>query len=442
MYSLEDLQSSSGVALYNYAKNLIPGGTQLFSKRPELYAPDVWPSYYSKAKGYKVWDLDGREFIDMSIMGVGACILGYADDEVDEAVIGAIKSGVASSLNCPEEVQLAEKLIELHPWFGMVRYARGGGEAIAIAVRIARAHTNREKILFSGYHGWNDWYLAANLNDKNNLDGHLMPGLEPKGVPRCLIGSAIPFTVNSIESIREKIKNSENQIAAIVIEPARGEDAPLGYLRELRALATEIGAVLIFDEITSGFRMCAGGIHRVYDVHPDIAVFAKSIANGYAMSVVLGTEKVMQSAQKTFISSTNWTERIGPSAALATLKKYQREKVEKKLISVGNQVKSIWNVAATANGINIKVSGLPTLASFSIISDKASELNTIFTLEMLKSGILGFRQFKAAFVHDDSALKKYKSVVDQTFSMIKSGVEFNSNNIKLQENTFKKLTRD
>jgi glutamate-1-semialdehyde aminotransferase len=292
MYHLEELKKGLGIDLYSQAKTLIPGGTQLLSKRPEMFAPDIWPSYYSKAKGCEVWDLDGRKFIDMSIMAVGACILGYADDEVDDAVIRAVRDGVNSSLNCPEEVKLAEALIEIHPWFHMVRYARSGGEAMSMAVRIARAHTKRDIVLFSGYHGWNDWYLAANLSDNSNLDSQLMPGLHANGVPRGLLGTAIPFDANSIESLRNKIKGQEHKIAAIIIEPARGEDAPVGYLKALRDLSSEIGAVLLFDEITSGYRMCAGGIHRNYGIYPDMAVFAKSMANGYAMSAVLGVEKI------------------------------------------------------------------------------------------------------------------------------------------------------
>jgi len=337
---------------------------------------------------------------------------------VDEAVIRAIRDGVSSSLNCPEEVQLAEALIELHPWFDMVRYARSGGEAMGVAVRIARAHTKRDTVLFSGYHGWNDWYLAANLSDDSHLDGQLMPGLEPNGVPRGLTGSAIPFDANSIESLREKIKGKEKQIAAIVIEPARGEDAPEGYLSDLRELASDIGAVLIFDEITSGYRVCAGGIHRKYKVYPDVAVFAKSMANGYAMAAILGTEKVMQAAQSTFISSTNWTDRVGPTAALATLKKYQREKVDLQITETGNAVKNLWMNAAAEHGLKIKVTGIPTLAAFSFDYENAVSLNTRFVIEMLKNGVLGFRQFKASYAHGDQALDFYRDTLDAVFSNI------------------------
>jgi glutamate-1-semialdehyde aminotransferase len=441
MYSLEELKQSKGVALYGHAKLLIPGGTQLLSKRPEMFAPNVWPSYYSKAKGCRVWDLDGREFIDMSIMAVGACILGYADDEVDDAVVQALRSGVSGTLNCPEEVQLAEALIGLHPWFGMVRYARSGGEAMSLAVRIARAHTRRDVVMFSGYHGWNDWYLAANLADSAGLDGQLMPGLQPNGVPRGLLGTAIPFDANSIDSLREKVRGKEKQIAAIAIEPARGEDAPVGYLKALRELATEIGTVLIFDEITSGFRMCAGGIHRNYGIYPDMAVFAKSMANGYAMSVVTGTEKVMQSAQTTFISSTNWTDRIGPAAALATLRKYQRLGVEKHLIDMGNKVKQIWRGAGEAHGLEINVTGLPSLAAFAFKCPNAMTLNTRFTIELLRRGFLGFRQFKPSLAHQPADLSQYQSAVNEVFALIAADPAI-SIDTPLAHRGFQRLTQE
>lgn len=442
MYSLDDLKKGQGVALYDLAKTMIPGGTQLLSKRPEMFAPDVWPAYYSKAKGCRVWDLDGREFIDMSIMAVGACILGYADDEVDDAVVAALRNGVNSSLNCPEEVQLAQALLDLHPWFGMVRYARSGGEAMGLAVRIARAYTKRDTVLFSGYHGWNDWYLAANLSDGKSLDGQLMPGLEPNGVPRGLAGTALPFDANSIESLREKVKGQENKIAAIIIEPARGEDAPAGYLKDLRALADEIGAVLLFDEITSGFRMCAGGIHRNYGVHPDIAVFAKSMANGYAMSAILGTEKVMQAAQTTFISSTNWTDRVGPAAALATLKKYQRESVEKHLSATGNRVKDIWRRAAQAHGLELNVTGLPSLAAFAFKARHPMGMNTRFTIEMLQEGFLGFRQFKPSLAHGVAELDRYESAVGRVFTTLAGDLECTGLDTPKHHAGFQRLTKE
>ena len=442
MYSFSDLLKGKGNSYYKRAKKIIPGGTQLLSKRPEMFAPDIWPSYYSKAKGCKVWDLDGREFIDMSIMSVGACILGYADDEVDNAVVKALKDGVSSSLNCYEEFQLARELIELHPWFGMVRFARSGGEAVNIAVRISRAYTKRDIVMFSGYHGWNDWYISSNLSDNKNLDGQLMPGLKPNGIPRGLKGTSIPFEANDITSLNDKIKGKEKNIAAIVIEPARGEEAKPKYLEKLKDRAKEIGAILVFDEITSGFRMCAGGIHRKYKVYPDLAVFAKSMGNGYAISAITGSEKVMESAQSTFISSTNWTDRIGPAAALATIKKYKKNKVNQKIISSGKKVKKIWIENAKSNSLNIKVSGLPSLASFTFDYKKQTEMNTIFTIEMLKEGFLGFRQFKPSLAHTDSEISKYNKAVKKVFKIISQDLECKNLISPKHHLGFKRLTKE
>jgi glutamate-1-semialdehyde aminotransferase len=313
---------------------------------------------------------------------------------------------------------------------------------MGLSVRIARAHSRRDVVLFSGYHAWNDWYLAANLADSKSLDGQLMPGLEPTGVPRGLAGTAIPFDANNIESLHKKVKGREKQIAAIVIEPARGEDAPAGYLQALRELTSEIGAVLIFDEITSGFRMCAGGIHRNYGVYPDLAVFAKSMANGYAMSVVIGTEKVMNAAQTTFISSTNWTDRIGPAAALATLKKYQREQAEKHLIATGNRVKEIWRTAALANGLDISVTGLPSLTAFAFNANHPVGMNTRFTIEMLKEGFLGFRQFKPSLAHNSDDLGLYELAVGRIFSTLSTDLECTKLDTPKHHSGFQRLTKE
>jgi len=280
------------------------------------------------------------------------------------------------------------------------------------------------------------------LSDEKGLDGQLMPGLEPNGVPRGLTGTAMSFDANNIESLREKVKGQEDKIAAIIIEPARGEDAPAGYLKALRELASEIGAVLLFDEITSGFRMCAGGIHRNYGVYPDIAVFAKSMANGYAMSAILGTEKVMQAAQTTFISSTNWTDRVGPTAALATLKKYQRESVDQHLVATGNRVKDIWRRAAAASGLELGVTGLPSLAAFAFKARHPMGMNTRFTIEMLKEGFLGFRQFKPSFAHQSAELDRYEAAVTKVFAELAGDLECTVLDTPKHHSGFQRLTKE
>lgn len=285
------MNCKKGLNLWNKAKKLIPGGTKLLSKCSEMFLLNQWPSYYKKAKGVKIWDLDGNKFIDMYIMGVGACILGYADEDVNNAVKEIINNGSMATLNTPEEVELAELLLKIHPWAEFIRYARTGGEAMVIAVRIARAHTNKEKIAFCGYHGWHDWYLSSNLADNENLDGHLLPGLDPKGVPRCLEKTAIPFDYNNIEKLESIIQ--ENDIGVIIIEPIRHQEPSNNFLERVRKIADDIKAVLIFDEITSGWRLTTGGAHLLYNVNPDIMVSAKAISNGFSICAIIGKRSIM-----------------------------------------------------------------------------------------------------------------------------------------------------
>lgn len=414
---------SKGQELYTRAKRLIPGGTQLLSKRPEQFLPDQWPSYYRRAKGIEVEDLDGKVYQDFSIMGVGACILGYADPDVDAAVKSAIDNGVMCSLNAPEEVELAELLCELHPWARMVRYARGGGEAMSVAVRIARAATKRDKVVICGYHGWADWYLAANLGATDALDGHLIPGLPPNGVPKALRGTTLAFHYNKIDELKAIVDANRDSIGAIVMEPQRGAEPAEGFLEAVRQIATDIGAVLIFDEITTAFRMTAGGIHRLLNVNPDIAVFAKAMANGYAMAAVLGTEKVMQAAQDTFISSTNWTERIGPVAALATIRKYIASDAATHIKKIGVKVKEGWTDIDSKLKLSLHTSGLPSLCHFGLNHPESMAMSSLFVQLMLDKGYLAGDQFKPSYAHSVESVEAYLDAAKVCFSILKEAME-------------------
>jgi len=414
--------TAKGQDLYRRAKQLIPGGTQLLSKRPEMFLPERWPSYYAKARGVEVTDVDGNTYIDMSMMAIGACVLGYADPDVDGAVKAAIDTGSASTLNAPEEVELAELLCELHPWADMVRYARAGGEAMMVAVRIARAHTRRDKVAFSGYHGWCDWYLAANLADQDALDGQLMPGLDPAGVPRGLKGTALPFHYNRLDQLKAIVDANRGELGAIVMEPQRGHAPDPGFLEAVRDLATEIGAVLIFDEVTTGWRMTDGGIHKLLGVNPDIAVFAKAMANGYPMAAIIGTSAVMEAAQSTFISSTNWTERVGTVAALATIRKFRRERVAEHLQTIGNLMFAGWMRAAAKAGLALHTEGLPGLTHFGFEHPDEPILTTLFTQDMLERGYLAYNQFKPSFAHQPSHVEAYMKAVESSFAFIADAV--------------------
>lgn len=414
--------SSKGQELYKRAKKLLPGGTQLLTKRPEMFLPEMWPSYYSKAQGAEVWDLDGNSYVDMSYNGIGACVLGHADPEVNAAVHSAVDAGSMSTLNCPEEVELAELLCSLHPWADMVRYARSGGEAMAVAVRIARANTGKDKIAFCGYHGWHDWYLAANLADDGALDGHLLPGLEPAGVPRALKGSALPFHYNQLPELAELVESHSGEIGAIVMEPLRSAEPVPGFLEGVRRIADKIGAVLIFDEITIGFRLNPGGVHLLYDMNPDMAVFGKAIGNGYPMAAIIGKEEIMQAAQSTFISSTYWTERIGPTAALATISKYRRENVHKHLFDIGSRVQQIWKRAAENSKLRIDISGIPPLSHFEFDYANKQAIRTLFTQLMLEKGFLAINSFYATFAHQTTHLDDYMAAVEEVFDKLAEAI--------------------
>lgn len=419
----KNLKIGTGQKLYQKAKKLIPGGNQLLSKRPEMFLPDQWPAYYSKSKGVYVWDLDGNKYLDMSIMGIGNCLLGYGDKDVDSAVKKAIDKGVMATLNAPEEVELAELLLKLHPWADMVRYARAGGEAMSIAVRIARAYTGKDVIAFCGYHGWSDWYLSANLADDKTLDGHLLPGLEPRGVPRGLKGTLIPFHFNNIAELEAAVKAAGKDLAAIVLEPVKSKPPTLEFVHAVRSLADKTGAVLIADEITAGFKFAKGGSHLAYGLIPDIAVFSKAMANGYAMAAIIGKRSVMEAAQSTFISSTNWTERIGPVAALATIKKLTKTNTALRLAKIGKSVKSVWEKASKKHGVPITVGGSDAIASFSFSGPEALALQTLFTQEMFEQGILARNLFFGTLAHTDAHVKQYAKAVDKAFAILKEAID-------------------
>ncbi|NOZ67880.1 MAG: aminotransferase class III-fold pyridoxal phosphate-dependent enzyme [Deferribacteres bacterium] len=392
-----------------------------------MFLPGQWPAYYSRSRGVEITDLDGNRFIDMSICGVGACILGYADPDVDAAVKSAIDNGTMSTLNCPEEVELAELLCELHPWADMVRFARGGGEAMSIAVRIARAATGRDRVAFCGYHGWHDWYLAANLADDGNLDGQLLPGLEPAGIPRCLRATAVPFNYNQPESLEAVVQEHDGKLAAIIMEPVRHSEPEDGFLRHVRETADKTGAVLIFDEVTSGWRMNTGGIHLSYGINPDMAVFAKGMSNGYPMAAITGIRPVMESAQKTFISSTYWTERIGPAAALAAIRKMRSHNVPEHLNRTGDCVRKAWRQAADEYGLRISIKGIPPLSILSFEYGKMSqEIHTLFTQEMLNRGFLSSKAFYATYAHREEHVNAYENAVIEVFKTIAGAIDKNS----------------
>jgi glutamate-1-semialdehyde 2,1-aminomutase len=408
---------STGQKLWKRAKGVIPGGNMLLSKRAEMFLPEQWPAYFSKAKGCQVWDMDGNRYTDMCIMGIGTNTLGYGNEEVDAAVRQTVDAGNMSTFNCPEEVYLAEKLVELHPWADMARLARSGGEANAIAIRIARAASGRDKVAVCGYHGWHDWYLSANLGDDENLAGHLLPGLDPKGVPQNLRGTVFPFNYNNFQQLEDLVNTHD--IGVIKMEVVRNMGPEDNFLDKVRQLATQRGIVLIFDECTSGFRETFGGLHKKYGVEPDMAMFGKALGNGYGITATIGRCEIMEAAQSTFISSTFWTERIGPTAALKTLEVMERVKSWEAISQTGLEIRAGWQQLADKHGLHIDHWGLPALTGYTFKSENALAYKTLITQEMLAKGYLASNSVYVCTEHTKEIVAGYFDALDPLFATIK-----------------------
>ena len=416
--------------LYKHAKERIPGGTQLLSKRPEQFAPDQWPAYFTKAKGCEVWDLDGNHYYDVSALGIGACLLGYADPDVSRAVIERIENGSMSTLNPPEEVELADRLCEIHPWAESVRFARTGGETCSIAVRIARATTGRDLVIICGYHGWCDWSIAANLGSDSALDGQLLPGLKPAGVPRALKNSALTFNYGDTGALDELLSAYGERVACVIMEPIRGGEPETDFLNYVKDSVHKAGGLLIFDEITIGWRWCFGGSHLKLGVNPDIAVFAKALGNGHPIGAVIGTRAAMNGAEDSFISSTYWTESVGPVAALATLKKIEKTRAYDHAMKIGQEMIDKWNELAKKHNLPAYADGRPCLAHLNF-TEYPRELKTLYISKMLKRGFVSNVAFYPCLAHTPEIMALYHAAVDEVFAEIREILDKNDYQILL-----------
>ncbi len=440
------------MAIYARAKELIPGATQLISRRPTRVAMGVSPVYAVRASGSRFWDVDGFEYIDWA-SGIGAILLGYCDPVVDEAVKQQISHGTMYSVNHELEIELAEELCRSIPCAEMVRYAKCGGEACAIAVRIARGTTGRDKILFCGYHGWHDWYLAANLAQEASLNSHLFPGIEPIGVPQSLSGTALPFAYGDLEGLARLLEENHGETAAIIMEPLRSELPPEGYLAGVAELARKHGVVLIFDEVSSGLRFSTGGVQQYVGVVPDMAVFAKSISNGYPMAAVVGKREVMEPAARMFISSTYWSDTIGLRAALTTLREVRRRNVPAQLWQFGARLKSGLNAVAIEVGANeakaaVRCVGVDVHPHLEFLIDEPrlrSQIATLYIQEMAKRGCHGFAAFYLNAAQGEADLAQTLDAARETFTVIRDCLAAGNVEQKLecdiQQDAFRRLVR-
>ena len=428
------MKIKNGINLYKYAKTLIPGGTTLFSKRSELYLPNKWPAYFKKTNKINVWDLNGNKYLDM-FCAVGTSILGYGNERVNKSVLKNIENGNMSTLNCPEEVSLAKTIIKHHSWSSMAKFTRGGGEANALAIRIARSFTKKKNIAFCGYHGWHDWYLSANINSKNNLDQHLMSGLNYDGIPENLKNTSFPFPYNNFEYLKKLVE--KKNIGIIKMEVMRNFKPENNYLKKIRKICNEKKIVLIFDECTSGYRENMGGIHLKFNVFPDLAIFGKALGSGYAINAVIGKKSIMKKAENTFISSTFWGERIGYTAALSSIKEFKRINVFKKIEGNGKMIKRIWKDLSKKHKIPIKVMGSNAIPSFEF-QDNHEKRKTFLSQEMLKNKILATTVIYITIFHTKKNISRYIKTLDGVFSDISKK---NINKILKTKVCFKPINR-
>ncbi len=411
---------SRSLALYERARQIIPGGTQLFSRRPERFAPGVYPPYLTHGRGSRVWDLDGNEYIDF-LCGVGPVILGHAYGPVTAAVVEQLQRGSCFSVNHPVEVELAELLVEVVPCAEMVRFCKAGGTANEIAVRIARGHTGRDKIAFCGYHGWHDWYLAANLGAEDALDGHLLPGLDIRGVPRCLAGTALPFEYNSLDSLQAVLAGNPGQIAAVILEACRTEAPAPGFLEGVRDLAHGCGAVLIFDEVVTGFRLALGGAQERFGVLPDLATFGKAMSNGHPIAAVCGKREIMQDAAGMFISSTYYSDPAGMAAAVATIRELRDRDALARIWETGARLQAGFNALAARQGVPFSCEGLPpvTHPRFDCPSPLRRPLTTLYLQEMLRGGILAATVNYICYQHSEEDVAAFLGAADRAFGVMR-----------------------
>ena len=400
--------------LWFKANKIIPGGNTLLSKRPQLWLPKKWPTHFLKAKDINVFDEKNNKYTDC-VFAVGTNVLGYCNKNIDNYVKKAIDKGVMSSLNCKEEVEFAEEMLKANKWAGMVKFARGGGEANSIAVRIARCNTKNTNIAFCGYHGWHDWYVSSNLTSKKSLDGHLIEGINVKGTPNSFVNTSFPFKYNDLEGLKKLISNKK--IGVIIMEVKRYIEPKNDFLIKVRDLCDKKNIILIFDECTTGFRENYGGLHQNYKVYPDIAMYGKAIGNGYAINAIVGKKELMLNSKDSFISSTFWGERVGFAAGIATLREMKKTNSWKIIKSQGQEIINKWKKIAHQNKIKIRILGIPSIPTM-VFETNNLVYKTLIAQEFLKHKILASNIFYVSTKHTSRKLSNYFDKLNDIFSII------------------------
>jgi glutamate-1-semialdehyde-2,1-aminomutase len=400
------------------AEKVIPLGTQTFSKSYTQYPKGLSPLFIEKGVGGRVWDVDGNEYIDL-VCGLLPVVLGYCDPEVDAAIQKQLANGITFSLPTLLEAELAERLIEIIPSAEMVRFGKNGSDATAAAVRLARAYTGRDHIITLGYHGWQDWYIGATTRNK--------------GVPQAVRELTHKLPYNNLNVIHELFDQYPRDIAAIIMEPMNAVEPDIGYLEALRELTKEKGAVLIFDEVITGFRYSLGGAQEMFGVTPDLSCFGKGLGNGMPISAVVGKKIIMKEMEEVFFSGTFGGETLSLAAAIAVIDKMKEKPVIEELWRKGKYLSEKVKSLIIEHNLSdvIKLTGKPPWIILNFIDHKYSDsaaIKTLFMIEMLNHGVLIQGSHNICYAHTEDDLKKVINAYKVTLPIIKD--QLSSGNIK------------
>jgi glutamate-1-semialdehyde 2,1-aminomutase len=390
----------------------IPLGSQTFSKSKTQYPVGISPLYASKSKGAYLWDIDGNKYIDL-VNSLAAVTLGYGDKGLEKSIVKQLKLGVSLSLPTKIESEVAELIIELVPSAEMVRFSKNGSDATSAAIRLARAFTGRDQIVACGYHGWHDWYIGTTSRNK--------------GIPTAVSALTHNFQYNNIESLKSALKLNEGKVAAVIIEPMNDTYPQPGFLEEVQILAKKAGAVLIFDEVITGFRFSEGGAQKLFNVTPDLATFGKGIANGFPLSAVVGRREIMKEMEHVFISGTFGGELLSLAAAKYVLKKHQKNEICGDLVNKGNVLSEFTNDLIDSFGLSnvVSLSGHPTwkfLRWNGVGEYSAAEIKTFFMQEVFQEGVLVLNSHNISQAHDNKIILKITDAYSKVFRRIQKAI--------------------
>ncbi len=397
--------------LYNRAVGLIPSVTQTLAKGPGQWVKGIAPKYLVKGKGSHVWDADGNEYIDY-MMGVGPLSLGYAYPKVDNAIKKQLEDGITFSMMHPLEVEVAEMIHKIIPNAEAVRYSKTGADATSAAVRLARAYTNKNKILCCGYHGWHDWYISVTARNH--------------GIPEAVQAISYTFNYNDIDSVKNSI---DDDVAAIILEPVVFTEPKDNFLQKLADLCNEKGIVLIFDEMWTGFRMAIGGAQEYFGITPDLATYSKAVANGMPISILTGKRKIMDLADEDiFFYTTFGGEALSLAATKATIEELIEKNVPQYLNTQGAKLKNGYNSIAQKLGMeytNAIGYNWRSMATFNVKGGDPLIQKSLMQQEMIKRGILWQGFHNMSFSHSDADVEYTLLALEESLNILKKAVSEN-----------------